>query len=121
VIDMIGGSDLIVQTTLLPNEAYDVISQMVKEYWPNAVFESAEDEECPEDCFIYENERAKRLWSIDVPPESDDAHMIYMLFRFGYITFVYDRGTGSEIVAKKMAMRLGWAPKSGNADIDWSS
>ena len=116
----IGGRDITFKTDLTPDKALMVVGKMIREQWQNMICESAEDDECPEDSFFYENERARRMWQVDVPPESADAHMIYALFRWGYVTLMCDSGTESEVVALKVARMFGHAPEE-NEDTNYCS
>lgn len=104
----ISGRDITFNTDMTPDEALAVVGKMIKTQWQSMICESAEDDECPEDTFFYENERARRMWQVDVPPESSNAHMIYALFRWGYVTLMCDRGTGSETVALNVAKWFGY-------------
>lgn len=100
----IGGTDLVVECHLNVKDSVNLVTKIVEDKWPECVFEDVDDDSA--DLFMYENAESKRLWDTDVPAEEAQANMIYALFEDKQVTLVYDKGTGSEEVAKYIALYL---------------
>lgn len=101
----IHGSDFLIQGT--PPDQRTVI-RIVREFWPDLVVENDDDESVDDgDYFIYKNQQAKDIWDQVGWTETDDADMIYVLFREDHMTVVIDDERRNMNIVEKIRGSVG--------------
>ena len=93
----IGGVDYLLEVD--NDNAFNIVVNYMKKYWPNALFQSVEAEsyvsiDKAEDCdefFIYQDQAAWDLWELDLPGEKEDQNkMFYFILQYACVTLVVD-------------------------------
>jgi hypothetical protein len=100
----INRNELVFPSPIFPNKSQELVKKLVEKDWPEAVYESAEDDECPEDMFIYQNQASKEAWEKDCQNPASGTNMIYAQFRVGNVTLVHDNVSESETLSKSIAL-----------------
>jgi len=83
----IGGQDIIVTTVLEKKDQVKAIHDIIKDVWPDIVWEIADKDKWgnkdeippPEEIFFYENQKWADSWDENGCTDENDQHMIYLL------------------------------------------
>jgi len=88
----IGGKDVVVETNKGPKEAINIAMEQLLSEWPEMVWEDISDGEFDDliEYFFYKNQKAKEEWDKDVPNETDEPDMVYILAEDGRVTLVVE-------------------------------
>jgi len=112
---MIGGTDVIIPTTLAPAEALDICVRSIVEFWPGAVIEDAESGQFyrsyravpfnhVNELFVYRDQTACESWEELGADESNRDTMVHLLYT-RQLTVVVDDPAAPEISGMFDAIR----------------